>query len=118
MLDVGDDAGAALLGEFGGSFDFGKHGASFEITVFFELGDFGGGNCGEGLLIWQAVVEINVWHGSDRNKNIGFDFFGKFFSGVVFVDNGVYAFETLEDFSTSDGDAATASSNNNDAVFD
>ena len=37
MVDVGDDAGATGLGEFDGCFDFGEHGAGFEITLFFEM---------------------------------------------------------------------------------
>ena len=37
MVDVGDDAGAAGFGEFGGGFNFGEHRAGFEITLFFEM---------------------------------------------------------------------------------
>lgn len=117
MGDVGDDADATFLGEFGSGFDFGEHGAGLEITVFFELGDFGWRDYGEGLLVWQAIVEIDVWNGGDRDKNVGLNFFGEFFGGVIFVYDGVYTFEALEDFGAGNWDAATAGSNNNDAVF-
>ena len=37
MSDVGDDAGfARFLSEVNGGFDFGEHGAGFEIAVFDE----------------------------------------------------------------------------------
>ena len=42
MSNIGDDAGftSAVSGEFNGGFDFGEHGAGFEIAVFDEVVDF------------------------------------------------------------------------------
>ena len=37
MVDIGDDAGAAIFSKFGNSFDFGEHGTGFEIAVFFKI---------------------------------------------------------------------------------
>ena len=52
MGDVSDDASATSPGEFNGGFDFGQHGAGFEIAVFDEVLDFGGGNLMQRFLLW------------------------------------------------------------------
>lgn len=52
MFDVGDDASAAILGKFDGSFYLREHGAGFEIAVFFKMISFFYGEVSEFFLIW------------------------------------------------------------------
>ena len=52
MIDVGDNSGAAMAGEFDSSFNFGEHGTRLEITVFDKTVDFGGGGLMNCLLVW------------------------------------------------------------------
>lgn len=73
MVDVGDDAGAASFGEFGGCFNFGEHRASFEITVFFEMLGVFYSQVVKFLLVFETVINIDVRDGSDGNENVGFN---------------------------------------------
>ena len=120
MVDIGNDTEFAgfVSGKFDGGFDFGEHGAGFEMAVFDEFFQFRGGDFGEGGLVGCVEIKIDIWHGSDGNKNVGADELGEFFGGVIFVDHGVDAFEAFQNFSTDDRNATTASSDNDDAVFD
>ena len=49
----------------------------------------------QGGLFWRVVVEVDIWYGRDRNENVGLDYFGEFFGGIVFVDYGIDAFEAF-----------------------
>ena len=93
MVDVGNDADAAgFTSELHCGFDFGEHGAGFEAAFVDKFGEFFGRDFVNGLGVWFAEVNISVWDSGDRNKNIGFDFFGETFSGEIFVDDGIDTF--------------------------
>ncbi len=49
----------------------------------------------DGLGVRCAVVNISIRDSSDRDENVGFDFFGEALSGEIFVDDGVDTFEAL-----------------------
>ncbi len=93
MVYIGDDAGMArFFGECDGGFDFWKHRAWFEITVFNKATDFFGGGVMNRGLSWQFEINKNVWHSGDRYKNGRFSEIGEFSGSVIFVDDGVDAF--------------------------
>ena len=92
MGNVGDDTSAATFGELNSGFDFGKHGAGFEITVFFEMVGFGDGEVSKFLLVRQSVIDIDIRDSSNGNENVGFGEFGEFLGGVIFVNDSVDAF--------------------------
>ena len=75
MGDVGDDAGAAGFSESNAGLDFGEHGAGGEIIIFDEIFEVFSGNVGDGLLIFEAIINKNIWYGGDGNENVGLDAF-------------------------------------------
>ena len=46
------------------------------------------------------------------------DEFSEFFGGIIFINDGVDAFDTFEDFGAIDRNAAAAGRNNNHTIFD
>ena len=118
MFYVGNDAGSTVLGEFCGSFDFWKHRAGLKIAVFFESVSFGYGDFAELFLSGKTIINIYIRNGSDGNEDIGFDEFSELFGSIIFVNNGINAFEASQDFSASDWDAAATCSNDNDVIFE
>ena len=96
VSDIGDDADAGrFAGESSGSFDFGEHGTGFEVAVTFEAIDFLDRNVVDDFGVRGAVVDEDIGNGSNRDENVGVDEFGEFLGGVIFVDNGIDAFEAF-----------------------
>ena len=118
MVNVGDNADATgFAGEFDGGFDFGEHRAGFETAFVNVFGEVFGFNFVDGFGARCAEINIGIRNSSNGDKNVGFDFFGEAFGGKIFVDNGVDAFESLQDFSAIDGNTTAAGGDNNDAIF-
>ena len=96
MVDICNDADTVgFFGKFGSSFDFGKHGAGFEIAFLDVFGEFFGGNLVDGLGVWLSEVNIGIGYRSDGDENVGVDFFGEAFGGEIFVNDGIDAFEAF-----------------------
>ena len=96
MVDIGNDADTTwFIGERGGSLDFGEHGAGFEAAGFDVSVEFLGSDFVDWRGLRSAVIDICIWDGSDRNEDVGFNFFGETFGGEIFVDDGVNAFEAF-----------------------
>lgn len=119
MIDIGDDAeSTGFISKFNGGFDFGKHGTGFEVAFIDEFGEFFGGDFVNSSGVRLTEVNISIRNGGNGNENISFDFFGEALGSVIFVDNGVDASETLQDFGAINWNATTSGSNNDDTFFD
>ena len=119
MVDICNNAKATgFTGEFDSGFDFGEHGARFEIAFLNKLRKFFGGDFVNRLSVWGTVINIGVRDGSDGNKYVGFDFFSEAFGGKIFVDNGIDTPKAFQDFGAVNWNTTTAGRNYDDAVFD
>ena len=92
MLDICNNAGAAVASEFDGGGDFGEHGARFEIAVFNEFLDVGGGDFVQRLLMRETIINIDIWYCSNGHENIGMNQLGEFFGGVILINDSIDTF--------------------------
>ena len=96
MVDVCDNTEATrLTGKGGSGLDFGKHGASFEISCLDVFGEVFDGNSMNSFRFGSAEVDVGIRYGSDGDEDVGFDFFGKAFGGEIFVDDGIDALQAF-----------------------
>ena len=96
MVDVGDNADATgFASEGGGGLDFGKHGAGFEIACFDVLSEVFDFDTMDRFGLGSAEIDVGIRDGSNRDEDVGFDFFGETFGGEIFIDDGIDAFETF-----------------------
>ena len=119
VIDVGNNTDSAgFVGKCDGRFDFGKHGAGLEIAFFDEFVELFGGDSVDGLSIWLAIIDVGIRDSCNRNEDVGFNFFGEAFGGEIFVDDSVDTLETFHDFGAINWNTATASGDNDNAIFD
>ena len=63
--DVGNNAGAAVFGEFENCFNFWQHGAGSKIAVAFKTGKFGSSDTLDSFLFGSVIIDKNVWYAGD-----------------------------------------------------
>ena len=101
-----DGAVAAVFDEFDACVDLWAHRAFEKVAAGREFLDFIEADLFDVFLVGFSVVEFGVIDVGEDEEDVGFDEFGEFCAGEVFVDDGCGAVEAV--FVANDGDAAAA----------